>query len=154
MRSILVISIVCVALIACSHQETQTKSVDDYKAAALAVAGSTDVATAMKIIGDDDVVFVDVREAAEISRNGKITGAVHIPRGVLEFQIDPASSMHNDVFSSGKKIIFYCASGGRSMLAAGVAAEMGLSEPVYLEGGFKAWEKAGGKIEHAVQADN
>ena len=154
MRNILVISIVCVALIACSHQETRSKSVDDYKAAALAVAGSTDVATAMKIIGDDDVVFVDVREAAEISSNGKITGAVHIPRGVLEFRIDPASSMHNDVFSSGKKIIFYCASGGRSMLAAGVAAEMGLSDPVFLEGGFKAWEKAGGAIDHQVQADN
>jgi rhodanese-related sulfurtransferase len=142
MRNILVISIVCVALIACSHQETRSKSVDDYKAAALAVAGSTDVATAIKIIGDDDVVFVDVREAAEITRNGKIAGAVHVPRGVLEFQIDPASSMHNDVFSSGKKIIFYCVSGGRSMLVAGVAAEMGLSEPVFLEGGFKAWAAA------------
>ena len=148
MRNILVISIVCVALVACSHQETKSKSVDDYKAAALAVAGSTDVATAMKIIGDDDVVFVDVREAAEIAKNGKISGAVHIPRGVLEFRIDPTSSMHNDVFSSGKKIIFYCASGGRSMLAAGVAAEMGLPNPVFLEGGFKAWEKAGGAIDH------
>ena len=147
MRNILVISIVCVAFIACSNQETRSKSVDDYKAAALAVAGSTDVATAMKIIGDDDVVFVDVREAAEIAKNGKITGAVHVPRGVLEFRIDPASSMHNDVFSSGKKIIFYCASGGRSMLAAGVAAEMGLPNPVFLEGGFKAWAAADGTID-------
>ncbi len=147
MRILMVISIFFVASIACAEQQASSKSVDDYKAQASAIAGSTDVAAAMQLIDDDTVVFVDVREAGEIARSGKISGAVHIPRGVLEFQIDPASSMHNDVFSSGKKIIFYCATGGRSLLAAGVAAEMGVSNPVFLEGGFKAWAKAGGAID-------
>jgi rhodanese-related sulfurtransferase len=146
MRIIVLISLLCVALAANSEQETPAKSVDDYKAEALAIAGSTDVTAAMRLIGDETVVFVDVREAGEIAASGKIRGAVHIPRGVLEFNIDPASSMHNDIFSSGKKIIFYCASGGRSMLAAGVAAEMGVPDPVFLEGGFNAWSKADGEI--------
>lgn len=146
MRSLIVFIIVCAALPGCSKQDDSLKSVDDYKAEANALVGSTDVATATDFVGDDSVVFIDVREADEILRNGKIEGAVHVPRGVLEFYIDPASSLHNDVFSSGKKVIFYCATGGRSLLAAGVAVEMGLKDTVYLEGGFKAWAEAEGAI--------
>ncbi|MEE9159050.1 MAG: rhodanese-like domain-containing protein, partial [Gammaproteobacteria bacterium] len=74
-------------------------------------------------------------------------GAVHAPRGMLEFYIDAASPYHKEIFSSGKKIVFYCASGGRSSLAAQLAMEMGLPDVVHIGGGFKAWVKAGGPVE-------
>jgi rhodanese-related sulfurtransferase len=98
----------------------------------------------MELVGDDSVIFVDVREGEEIARLGKIEGAVHVPRGVLEFYIDPNSSLHMELFSSGKKLIFYCETGGRSLLAAKVAMDMGVTDAVHLEGGYKAWVEAGG----------
>jgi len=146
MRLIITISLICVALSACSKLEGPAKSVDDYKAEAIVAAGSTDVVTAMSFFNDNSVIFVDVREAEEIFCSGKNAGAVHVPRGVLEFYIDPASPLHHEVFSAGKKIVFYCATGGRSLLAAGVGVEMGLLDPLFLEGGFKAWAEAGGAI--------
>ena len=118
------------------------KSVDDLKAEAAAVVEAISVDASRRLLGSDTVVFVDVRESDEIERSGQIEGAVHVPRGVLEFYIDSKSSMHMDIFSSGKKIIFYCATGGRSLLAAKVARDMGVKDPVYLDGGFKAWSEA------------
>jgi rhodanese-related sulfurtransferase len=118
------------------------KSVDDLKAEAAAVVNAINIDDARPLIGDDSVVFVDVREGDEIESSGKIDGAVHVPRGVLEFYIDPNSPMHMDIFSSGKKVIFYCATGGRSLLAAKAAKDMGVKDPVYLDGGFKAWSVA------------
>lgn len=115
------------------------KSVQDYKAEAEAAVDVISVDDARALIGGDSVVFVDVREADEIAGLGKIEVAVHVPRGVLEFYIDPKSSMHMGEFSSGKKVVFYCATGGRSLLAAKVAKDMGVADPVYLEGGYKAW---------------
>ncbi len=120
-------------------QAQVVKSVDDYKAEAEAAVDHISVDEAKDLIGSDSVVFVDVREADEIARLGKIEDAVHVPRGVLEFYIDRKSSMHMDIFSSGKKIVFYCATGGRSLLAAKVSKDMGVTDPVYLEGGYKAW---------------
>ena len=98
----------------------------------------------LELVSDDSVIFVDVREGEEIARLGKIEGAVHVPRGVLEFYIDPYSSLHMELFSSGKKLIFYCETGGRSSLAAKLAMDMGVPDAVHLEGGFKAWEETGG----------
>lgn len=123
----------------CSAQAI--KSVDDYKAEAEAAVSSIDVVDAKKMIGDDSVVFIDVREGDELDRLGEIKGSVHVPRGVLEFYIDPKSSMHMDVFSSDKQLVFYCATGGRSLLAAKVAKDMGVRDPLYLEGGYKAWKE-------------
>lgn len=130
---------------ACQAQDF--KSVADYKAEAEAAVSTIDVETAKALIGDDTVVFVDVREGDEINRLGEIVGSVHVPRGVLEFYIDRKSSMHMDIFSSGKKVVFYCATGGRSLLAAKVAKDMGVMDPVYLDGGYKAWVESGGKVE-------
>lgn len=115
------------------------KSVDDYKAEAEAVVSAISVTDARQLSGDESVVFVDVREKDEIDRLGKIENSVHVPRGVLEFYVDPKSSMHMDIFSSGKRIVFYCATGGRSLLAAKVAKDMGVHDSLYLSGGFKAW---------------
>lgn len=97
--------------------------------------------------GRDDVVFVDVRDAIERSQTGQIPGSVHAPRGMLEFFVDPESPMHNEVFSSGKQLIFYCASGGRSCLAAKTVQDMGLAPVSHMDGGFAAWMAAGGSIE-------
>ena len=75
-----------------------------------------------------------------LAENGEIEGSVHLPRGVLEFYIDPASAMHMNLFSSDKTIIFYCETGGRSLLAAKLAKDMGVINPVYMDGGFSAWQ--------------
>lgn len=128
-------------------QGQTVKSVEDYKAEAEAVVVAYGVQDSIGLVGDDSVVFVDVREAGELAEHGKIEGAVHLPRGVLEFYIDPKSSLHMDIFSSGKKIVFYCATGGRSLLAAKLAMDMGVSDAAHLEGGFKAWTEAGGATE-------
>jgi len=128
----------------CTEPDQTVKGVDDYKAEAVAVVVAYDVPNSMELVGDDSVVFVDVREGDELAEHGKIQGAVHVPRGVLEFYIDPKSSYHMDIFSSGKKLIFYCETGGRSLLAAKLALDMGVEDAVYLDGGFKAWAEADG----------
>lgn len=118
------------------------KSLRDYQAEARAAVSSISVREAMSKQADDSVLFIDVREANEIERLGKIDGAVHVPRGLLEFVMDKKSPMHMDEFSSGKKLVFYCATDGRSMLAAKLAKDMGLDDPVYMKGGFRAWSRA------------
>lgn len=105
------------------------------------------VAEARTRLDSDDVVFVDLREANELAKDGKIPGATHAPRGMLEFYIDPDSPYHLPVFSSGKSLLFYCASGGRSALAAQTAKTMGLSSVAHLAGGFKAWKEASAPTE-------
>lgn len=134
-------------LTGCVAQNNSVKSVADFEAEAIAAITSYDTARAQTLLGDDAVVFVDVREAGELAANGKIPGSIHIPRGVLEFSIDPNHPRHNEIFSSGKTVIFYCASGGRSVLATKLAMDMGVSNPVNLDGGFSAWSKAGGTID-------
>ncbi len=131
-------------LLGCTEEDRTVKSVDNYKAEAAAAVVAYDVPMSMELVGDDSVIFVDVREVEEIARHGKIEGAVHVPRGVLEFYIDPQSSLHMELFSSGKKLIFYCETGGRSLLAAKLAMDMGVTDAVHLEGGYKAWVEAGG----------
>lgn len=96
---------------------------------------------------EDDFVFVDLRDVREIAREGKIPGAFHAPRGMLEFWIDPESPYHKEIFASGKRFVFYCASGWRSALAAQTARRMGLSPVAHLGGGFGAWKEAGGTVE-------
>jgi rhodanese-related sulfurtransferase len=91
----------------------------------------------------DDVVFVDLRDIRELERDGLIAGAVHCPRGMLEFWIDPDSPYFKDVFGSGKEFVFYCNGAWRSALAADTAQQMGLGRVTELEGGFTAWKAAG-----------
>ena len=91
--------------------------------------------------------FIDIRDLPELERDGKIPGAVHASRGMLEFHADPESPYHKDVFASDKKLILYCASGGRSALAAQRLQEMGLTNVAHLSGGIKAWKEANGPTE-------
>jgi len=108
------------------------------------------VQDALRLLGGDDWVFVDVREAGELDREGKIPKAVHASRGLLEFRVDPTSPMHDPALAPDpkKRFIFYCATGGRSALAAQRATEMGLGEVTSMAGGFNAWKAADGPIEH------
>lgn len=95
------------------------------------------------LIKDPSVVLVDLRDPREVDREGRIEGAKHCPRGMLEFWIDPDSPYHKDYFSSGKSFIFYCASGWRSALATKTAQDMGLPAVKHIDGGLTAWKKIG-----------
>lgn len=96
--------------------------------------------------GDTDTVFVDIRDVRELEREGMIPDAFSAPRGMLEFWFDPESPYHKEIFSSGKRLVFYCASGWRSALATQTAQKMGLENVCHLDGGFNAWKEAGGEI--------
>jgi rhodanese-related sulfurtransferase len=103
-------------------------------------------AQAIELAGNDNIVLVDIRDIRELSRDGRIPGAFHCPRGMLEFWIDPASPYHKKVFAQDKKFVFFCAGGLRSALAAYTAHKMGLKPVAHIEGGFGAWKKAGGLV--------
>jgi rhodanese-related sulfurtransferase len=117
-------------------------------AEANAAVGTLSVEDAEKLVGQADVQFVDVREGAELAKHGKIPGAVHAARSLLEFYADPSSPAHKPELASGKRLILYCGSGGRSALAAKTLKDMGLEKVTNLIGGFSAWSQAGGPIEH------
>lgn len=122
----------------------------DYLAEANAQVETCSVQDALRLHGRDGWVFVDVREAGELDKEGKIPGAVHASRGLLEFRIDPTSPMHDPALAPDpkKRFLFYCGTGGRSALAAQRATEMGLGEVINMAGGFNAWKAADGPIEH------
>lgn len=105
------------------------------------------VEQAKSLLGNDDVVFVDLRDPRELEREGKIPGAFHCPRGMLEFWVDPASPYHKPIFASGKQFVFYCQSGWRSALSTKTVQDMGLPNVSHLGGGFTAWKSNGGEIE-------
>ncbi len=102
---------------------------------------------AVALHGREDVVFVDLRDPRELDREGRIPGAVHCPRGMLEFWVDPESPYHKPVFAQDKTFVFFCAAGWRSALSAATAQDMGLKPVAHIEGGFTAWKKAGGPVE-------
>ena len=97
--------------------------------------------------GRDDVVFVDLRDIRELEREGRIPGAFHCPRGMLEFWIDPESPYHKPAFAEDKSFVFFCGGGWRSALAAQTAHRMGLGPVAHIAGGFGAWRKANGPLE-------
>lgn len=87
--------------------------------------------------------LVDVREPNEIAQEGAIPGAVHAPRGLLEFWADPANPAHRPTFDAGRPTLIYCASGGRSALAVLTLQALGYADVAHLEGGLKAWKEQG-----------
>lgn len=106
-------------------------------------------AEAREMIAKGDTLVVDVRDAPELEKSGKIAGAVHHSRGMLEFRADPESPYYDKNFTRDKTIILYCASGGRSALAGKVLKDMGYSQ-VYNVGAFKDWADNGGAIEKPI----
>jgi rhodanese-related sulfurtransferase len=105
-------------------------------------------AQARDIIAAGNTLVVDVRDAPELQQSGKIAGAVHVSRGMLEFRADPDLPSHDKNFAKDKTVIVYCASGGRSALAGKLLKDLGYDR-VYNLGGFKDWADSGGAVEKA-----
>ena len=110
---------------------------------AMAEIETISVEQASKLVDDDNSVIVDIRDIRELYREGKIPGALHAPRGMLEFWVDPDSEYHRDIFSSGKTFVLYCAKSHRSALATQALKNMGLEPICHIQGGFEAWSQAG-----------
>ncbi len=113
-------------LIKAALEEVETLSVDE----------------AAALLEDENTVFVDIRDPRELEREGKIPAAVHAPRGMLEFWIDPTSPYYKDIFGSGKRFVFYCQSGWRSALATKAVQDMGLTPVCHIGDGFRGWKDA------------
>ncbi len=119
------------ALLDAAEREIRTLGVEEAKA----------------LLGRDDVQFVDIRDVRELQREGRIPGAFHATRGMLEFWIDPDSPYYKEVFGTGKTFVFYCQSGWRSALATQTVQRMGLPNVCHIGGGYRAWKEAGGATE-------
>ena len=112
-----------------------------------------EVLTVKKILSiyqNSNILLVDVRDIRELWISGKIPNAIHAPRGMLEFWIDPKSPYHRKVFTSEKKYIFYCAGGMRSSLAALTSQNMGLEPVAHMAGGFDKWVSENGPIQKII----
>ena len=99
------------------------------------------------------MIFVDIRDPRELQREGKMPGAFHATRGMLEFWIDPESPYHKPVFAQDKKFVFFCAGGWRSALAAQTAQHMGMKPVAHIKGGFGEWKKSGKPVEMPERED-
>ena len=119
------------------------RNAKDLVAQACAEVKTLPAGDAAMLVDAVDTVFVDVREADELEKTGTVKGAVHVPRGVLEFQADPSSASHKAELDPGKRLVLFCASGARSVLAARSLQVMGFTDVVSVEGGFAELEKAG-----------
>ncbi len=124
-----------------------TKRVAELVADAEKDIETLDVAAARALFGDEATVFVDLRDPRELEREGRMPGAFHCPRGMLEFWIDPESPYAKPVFQQDKRFVFFCAGGKRSALASKAAQDMGLKPVAHIAGGFGAWRQAGAPIE-------
>lgn len=128
------------------QENKMTTSVKQLMEAANAAVPRLTPAQAQDMIGKGDVLIVDVRDAPEIEKSGKIAGAVNVSRGMLEFRADPDSPYHDKAFAKDKTVILYCASGGRSALSGKTLKDMGYAK-VFNIGVFKDWVESGGAID-------
>jgi rhodanese-related sulfurtransferase len=111
-------------------------------AQAMAQIETVPLAKAQDLLDDSDTVFIDIRDVRELEREGMIPNAMHAPRGMLEFWVDPDSPYYKPIFGEGKRLVLYCASAWRSALATETLHRMGVPNVSHLEGGFSAWKKA------------
>jgi rhodanese-related sulfurtransferase len=118
--------------------------------AANAVVPRVTPAQARDMIAKGNALVVDVRDAPEVEHTGKVAGAVHVSRGMLEFRADPESPYHDKNFAKDKTLILYCASGGRSALSAKTLKDLGYPQ-VYNLGAFKDWAESGGAVDHPIE---
>ncbi|MEM7270105.1 MAG: rhodanese-like domain-containing protein [Pseudomonadota bacterium] len=124
------------------------KSVMDMVKAAKAEIEQVSVEDAQARMDDDDFLLVDIRDIRELNRDGRVPGAFHAPRGMLEFWVSPDSPYHKDFFAQeGKKYVFFCAAAARSSLAVKTLQDMGLENAAEMTGGFKAWKDSGAPVE-------
>ena len=123
-------------------------SVREMLAEANAAVPRLNPAEARAMIGKENVLIVDVRDAPELASAGKLKGAVNVSRGMLEFRADPESPFHNPAFQKDKTVLIYCGSGGRAALSGKTLKELGY-QSVYNAGGFKELADAGLETEPA-----
>jgi rhodanese-related sulfurtransferase len=121
-------------------------SVKQLMEAANAAVPKITPAQAREMIGKGNALVVDVRDAPEVQASGKVAGAVHVSRGMLEFRADPESPAHDKNFARDKAVILYCGSGGRAALAGKLLKDMGYGQ-VFNVGSFKDWVESGGAID-------
>src|SRR6202007_2785517 len=121
-------------------------SVKEMLEAANATVPRITAAQARDMMAKGDALVVDVRDAPEVEQSGKVAGAVHVSRGMLEFRADPELPSHDKNFAKDKDVILYCGSGGRAALAGKLLKDLGY-EKVYNLGGFKDWADSGGAVE-------
>lgn len=124
-----------------------TKGYRQLLAEAEAAITTLEVDQARAMLARADVLFVDLRDPRELDREGRMPGAFHCPRGMLEFWIDPESPYAKPEFQQDKTFVFFCAGGWRSALATRTAQEMGLNPVAHIRGGFGAWKKSGGAVD-------
>lgn len=110
------------------------------------VTNLTPAQVAAELVGGD-LLLVDVREPGERAQHGAIPGAVHAPRGMLEFYADPTSPYHRPEFDPARRTIVYCAAGSRSALAADALQQLGYSNVAHLDGGFTRWQEGERAVE-------
>jgi rhodanese-related sulfurtransferase len=115
----------------------------DLVAAAKAQIENLNVDEVEKELATGEALIVDIREADELDATGRIPGAIHIPRGMLEFRADPSSPYHQQPLDPSKRVILHCASGGRSALSAAALQHLGYERVAHLDGGMNAWKEAG-----------
>ncbi len=127
------------------------KGFQQFMAEAASQVDAIEVSKVVRLTSNPGVQFIDVRERHELIAGGKIAGAEHASRGMLEFLVDPASPYYDETFGQDKKFVVYCASGGRSSLAAHRMKEMGIDNVCTLAGGFKAWIAADGEVEKVAE---
>ena len=124
-----------------------TKSSKQLVDQAMAEVKTYSVAQAREKVGDPSVQMVDIRDIRELA-DGTITGALHAPRGMLEFWVDPASAYHKPVFADeSREYVLFCGLGWRSALAAKALQDMGMRNVAHIEGGWTEWVKAGAPTE-------
>lgn len=126
-----------------------TLTVKQMMEAANAVVPRVAAAEAQAMIAAGDALIVDVRDAPEVEKSGRVAGAMHVSRGMLEFRADPDSPYHDKAFRRDRPVIVYCASGGRSALAGKVLKDMGY-EQVFNLGAYKDWVENGGAIDKPI----
>jgi len=117
-------------------------SVREMLAEANAAVPRLDPAEVRNRMNRADILIVDVRDAPELASGGKLKGAVHVSRGMLEFRADPESPYHDPAFQRDKTVLVYCASGGRSALSGKTLKDLGY-QSVFNAGGFKELAEAG-----------
>ena len=104
------------------------------------------VEQARALHGHPGVTFVDIRDVRELEREGVIPGALHAPRGMLEFWVDPESPYHRKDFAEDKEFVLFCAAGWRSALATKALMDMGMERVAHVGGGFTAWKESGAPV--------
>ena len=99
------------------------------------------------LLEKNEITLIDVRDIRELWRDGTIENSKHIPRGMLEFWLDPNSSYYQEnKIKDSKKMVFFCAMGFRSALATKALVDMGFENVANAKGGFDALKNAGLKV--------